>query len=86
MGHPGGLLRPLGAVLGDPEASWWRLRPFGPRLGALGEGGWSRGRASARHPDAADGRPQIQVLKGKGQGQGDSKVQGQGQGLRASVV
>ena len=38
LGHFGDLSWPLWAVLGDLEASCWRLGLFGPRLGALGEG------------------------------------------------
>ena len=38
MGHLGRILRALGAVLGDLEASWWRLGPLKPRFTPKGGG------------------------------------------------
>ena len=81
MGHLGRLLRPLGAVLGDLEASWWRLGPLEARFTPQGGGG--RARARTGHPGAADGRPpklknrKHQSKRASARVIGDSKVQGQ---------
>ena len=80
MGHLGGLLRPLGAVLGDLEASWWRLRPFGPRLGALGEGGEAVGGHGPGIPRRRMADPPYKSLREKGKAKAIRRYKGKAKG------
>ena len=73
LGHLGRLLRPLGAVLGDLEASWWRLGPLEARFTPQGGGEAVRAHARAiptrRMADPLNLKDnQAPIKRGKGKG------------------